>query len=73
MTGETQLLPENVTGGAHTRLLTISVPKIVIDGKVCKIIRDKIKYNYGFSFPPIIEKINQLGAKISIIENLLPI
>lgn len=61
MTGETQLLPENVTGGAYTRLLTLSAPKTIIDSNVCKQIRDKVKYNYGFAFPLMVKKINELG------------
>ena len=64
MTGETQLLPDNVTGGAHTRLLTLSAPNPILPSITCKRIRAKIKYNYGFAFPLVVEKINELGAKI---------
>ena len=56
------MLPDNVTGGAHTRLLSFSAPKNIIDSQSYKFIREKIKCNYGFAFPLVIEKINQLDA-----------
>lgn len=61
MTGETQLLSDNVTGGANTRLLTIVAPKIILDPDTCKEIRDIIKGNYGLIFPLVIDKIFELG------------
>ena len=61
MTGETQLLANNVTGGANTRLLTIAAPKIILSPKDCKEIRDIIKDNFGLVFPLVIDKIFELG------------
>ena len=61
MTGETQLLADNVTGGANTRLLTIAAPKIILPADDCKTIRDIIKENYGLIFPLVINKIFELG------------
>lgn len=63
MTGETQLLPDNVTGGANTRLLTIFAPKVILDAKTCKIIRNTIKENYGLAFPLVIDKISSIGKE----------
>ena len=61
MTGETQLLADNVTGGANTRLLTINVPKIILPAEDCRIIHDTIKENCGLVFPLVIDEIFQLG------------
>ena len=61
MTGETQLLADNVTGGANTRLLTISVPKEILSAEDCRIIHDTIKENHGLAFPLITDKIFELG------------
>ena len=61
MTGETQLLADNVTGGANTRLLTISIPKEILSAEDCRIIHDTIKENHGLVFPLVIDKIFQLG------------
>lgn len=61
MTGETQLLADNVTGGANTRLLTISVPKEILSAEDCRIIHDTIKENHGLAFPFVINKIFELG------------
>ena len=61
MTGETQLLADNVTGGANTRLLTIAAPKIILPAEDCKEIRAIIKENYGLIFPLVISKIFELG------------
>ena len=61
MTGETQLLADNVTGGANTRLLTISVPKEILSAEDCRIIHDTIKENHGLAFPLVIDKIFELG------------
>lgn len=62
MTGEMQLLPVNVTGGAYTRLLTLSTSDRVILSNICKKIRDKVKYNYGFALPLVIDEIRRLGV-----------
>ena len=61
MTGETQLLADNVTGGANTRLLTIAAPKIILSANDCKEIRDTIKENHGLALPLVIDKIFQFG------------
>ncbi|MBO4779277.1 MAG: DUF927 domain-containing protein, partial [Selenomonadaceae bacterium] len=61
MTGETQLLADNVTGGANTRLLNINAPKEILDANTCKEIRNAIKGNYGLAFMPIIDKIFEVG------------
>ena len=61
MTGETQLLANNVTGGANTRLLTIAAPKIILPADDCKTIRNIIKQNYGLIFPLIINKVFEFG------------
>ena len=61
MTGETQLLADNVTGGANTRLLTIVAPKEILSADTCKEIRNAIKGNYGLVFPLVINKIFELG------------
>ena len=61
MTGETQLLPDNVTGGANTRLLTITVTKEILSASTCRLIHDTITENHGLAFPLVIDKIFQLG------------
>jgi hypothetical protein len=61
MTGETLLLPDNVTGGANTRLLTVAAPKVILDAETCKIIRKSIKNNHGLAFPLVIDIISAIG------------
>ena len=61
MTGETLLLPDNVTGGANTRLLTIAAPKVILPADICKEIRAIIKENYGLVFPLVTNKVFELG------------
>lgn len=61
MTGETQLLADNVTGGANTRLLSIAAPKEILSPEDCKTIRAIIKENHGLAFPLVIDKILELG------------
>ncbi len=61
MTGETQLLSDTVTGGANTRLLTISVPKEILSAEDCRIIHDTINDHHGLAFPLVIDKIFELG------------
>lgn len=61
MTGETLLLPDNVTGGANTRLLSINAPKEILDAETCKIIRDTITDNYGLAFPLVVDKVLEFG------------
>ena len=61
MTGETQLLPDNVTGGANTRLLTINVTKEILSASTCRLIHDTITENHGLAFPLVIDKIFELG------------
>ena len=61
MTGETLLLPDNVTGGANTRLLTIAAPSVILDAQTCKEIRSTIAENFGLAFPKVINKIYSIG------------
>lgn len=61
MTGETELLPDNVTGGAYTRLLSIKAKEVILPPHVCKTILDIIKDNYGLAFQPVIEKVQSIG------------
>ncbi|MBR0261241.1 MAG: DUF927 domain-containing protein, partial [Selenomonadaceae bacterium] len=61
MTGETQMLSDNVTGGANTRLLTIKAPKEILSATDCKIIRDIIKNNHGHALPKVIDKVQEIG------------
>lgn len=61
LTGETQLLDDSVTGGAHTRLLSIKAPKEILPAADCKAIRDIIRENYGFAFPRVVDKIIEVG------------
>ena len=63
MTGETLLLPDNVTGGANTRLLTIKAPKEILPADVCKIIRDTTPDNYGLALPLVIDKVFEFGRE----------
>ena len=63
MTGETQMLADNVTAGAFTRLLTFKAPKIILPADVCKIIRDAIKDNNGLAFPLVIDKAKEFGEE----------
>lgn len=63
MTGETLLLPDNVTGGANTRLLTVAAPCVILDAETCKQIRDIIGDNFGLAFPLVIDKIFSMGKK----------
>lgn len=61
MTGETLLLPDNVTGGANTRLLSINVTREILPADVCRLIHDTIKENCGLAFPLVIDKIFEVG------------
>ena len=63
MTGETLLLPDNVTGGANTRLLTIKAPKVILPADVCKIIHDTTPLNYGHALPLVIDKVFKFGRE----------
>ena len=63
MTGETLLLPDNITGGANTRLLTIHAPKVILDADDCKKVRNIIAENFGLAFPKVIDKILAVGKK----------
>ena len=62
-TGETQLLPENVTEGANTRLLTVNAPKVILPAADCRQIRNIIGENYGLVLPLIIDKIIAVGKE----------
>ena len=63
MTGETLLLPDNVTGGANTRLLSIAAPKEILSPDDCKTIRSIIKDHHGLAFPLVIDKIKEIGKE----------
>ena len=63
MTGETLLLPDNVTGGANTRLLTVAAPSVILDADTCKQIRNIIADNFGLAFPLVIDKIFSIDKK----------
>lgn len=62
MTGETPYLPDNATGGAFTRLLSIGTTDPILSPDDCKMIRDIIKKNYGHALPLVVDKIVELGA-----------
>ena len=62
-TGETQLLPDNVTEGANTRLLTVNAPKVILSADDCKKIRNIIRENHGLVFSLIIDKIIAVGKE----------
>ena len=62
-TGETQLLPDNVTEGANTRLLTINAPKVILSPADCRQIRNIVSENYGHVFPLVIDKIVAIGKE----------
>ena len=59
--GETKLLDDNATGGAHTRLLQIPTPKEILSSDDCREIRRIIKGNHGLIFPLFIDKIFKFG------------
>ena len=61
MTGETLLLPDNVTDGANTRLLSINVTGEILPADVCRLIHNTIKDNCGLAFPLVIDKIFEVG------------
>lgn len=61
MTGETEMLPDNATGGAYTRLLSIKAPKVILSAEDCKTIHDTIKDNRGLVLPLVVDKILELG------------
>ena len=63
MTGETQMLNDNVTGGANTRLLSIAAPKTILPADICKQIRDIIAENYGHVMPLVVDKIIAAGKQ----------
>ena len=60
--GETQLLPDNATDGADTRLMTVAAPDKILDADTCKLIRDIIKENYGLIFPRVVDEILKYGS-----------
>ncbi|MBO4780072.1 MAG: DUF927 domain-containing protein, partial [Selenomonadaceae bacterium] len=63
MTGETQPLADNVTGGAYTRLLPIKNSSEFLPAADCKEIRTLIKGNSGLVLPLVIDKIKQIGEE----------
>ena len=73
--GETELLDDTATGGAHTRLLQIAAPNTILDADTCKQIRDIIKDNYGYAFPLfvdyIIKNIADFQEQYNVYQNFL--
>ena len=69
MTCETLLLPDNVTGGANTRLITIAASCGILDADTFKQIRNIIAENFGLAFPLVIDKIFSIGKKLREIYN----
>ena len=59
--GETELLDDNATEGAFTRLLQIHAPKTILAADDCKEIRRIIRHNYGHALPLVIDKIFDYG------------
>ena len=57
--GETELLDDTATGGAHTRLVQVHAPDTLLDAETCKEIRQIIDNNYGHAFPLFVEEINK--------------
>ena len=51
------MLPDNATGGAFTRLLTVNAPKVILPAADCRIIHDTIPDNHGLVFPLVIDKV----------------
>ena len=79
--GETELLNDNTTGGAFTRLLQIAAPSTILDADTCKIIRDIIKNNYGLAWTPYIDLIcktpieeiqEMFNSQIKIFDDIYP-
>ena len=62
-TGETELLDDNATGGAHTRLLQIAAPAEILPADICADIRQTVKKNYGHILPRVIDKIFEIGTE----------
>lgn len=60
-TGETDILPENATDGANTRLLPPHAPDVILPADDCRQIRDIIKENYGHALPLVIDEIKTIG------------
>ena len=55
--GETDLLPDNATDGADTRLLTVAAPPDFLPADDCREIRRIIADNYGHALPLVLDKI----------------
>lgn len=61
--GETELLDDTATGGAHTRLLQVHAPDTILDSDTCKEIRQIIENNYGHALPIFIDAIKKLTVE----------
>ena len=59
--GETQLLDDNATDGANTRLLQIAAPKQFLSPEDCRQIREIIKDNHGLILPLVIDAVAKYG------------
>ena len=64
--GETDLLPENATDGADTRLLTLHAPDTILSADDCKVIRGITKDNYGHALPLVIDEIKTIGKVVLV-------
>ena len=62
-TGETELLDDNATAGAHTRLLQIAAPAEILPADICADIRQTVKKNYGHILPRVVDKIFEIGEE----------
>ena len=61
--GETELLADTTTGGAHSRLLSLHAPDVIIPPDVCKKIRDLCRENFGHALPRVVDKIQSTGRE----------
>ena len=59
--GETMLLDNNATGGAHTRILQIAAPDVILDAETSAKIREIIADNYGHAYPFFIEALQKIS------------
>lgn len=57
--GEVTISKDNWTGGAHTRLLQIAAPDVILKPDTAKQIQDIIKNNYGVAFNLFLDTILQ--------------
>ena len=65
-TGETEMTPENATGGADTRLLPINVPRNekILPADTCRNIRHIVADNFGHVMPFVVDRIYELRKNL---------